>query len=78
MSILCALSLTVGLLASTAIAAGNSKFTDVPKGGSLEMAVSWAADYGITAYCEKHGAYCTYKAENGWFTLQSIQTIWTA
>lgn len=27
----------------------------------------------ITAYCEKHGAYCEYTAENGWFTVSVIQ-----
>lgn len=27
----------------------------------------------IAAYCEKHGAYCDYKAENGWFTIQIVQ-----
>jgi len=29
----------------------------------------------IAAYCEKHGAVCRYKAEEGWFTLQIVQTI---
>lgn len=27
----------------------------------------------IAAYCEKHGAFCEYQAENGWFTVQIIQ-----
>lgn len=27
----------------------------------------------ITAYCEKYGAFCEYKAENGWFTVQIVQ-----
>jgi len=29
----------------------------------------------IAAYCEKHGAVCRYKAAEGWFTLQIVQTI---
>lgn len=29
----------------------------------------------ISAYCEKHGAVCRYKAAEGWFTLQIVQTI---
>jgi len=29
----------------------------------------------IAAYCEKHGAACRYKAEEGWFTIQIVQTI---
>lgn len=36
------------------------------------------ADHGIgtrsiAAYCEKHGAFCDYKAEGGWFTILIIQ-----
>lgn len=27
----------------------------------------------IAAYCEKHGAFCDYAAENGWFTLRMVQ-----
>lgn len=27
----------------------------------------------IDAYCKKHGAFCDYKAEKGWFTIQIIQ-----
>ncbi len=27
----------------------------------------------IAAYCERHGAWCDYKAENGWFTIQLTQ-----
>lgn len=27
----------------------------------------------IAAYCEKHNAFCNYKVENGWFTMQIIQ-----
>jgi len=27
----------------------------------------------IAAYCEKHGAVCRYKAEEGWFTIQIAQ-----
>ena len=27
----------------------------------------------IAAYCEKHGAFCDYEAENGWFTLRMVQ-----
>ena len=30
----------------------------------------------IAAYCEKYNAVCTYKAENGWFSIQLTQTIW--
>ena len=30
----------------------------------------------ITAYCEKHGAECEYRAKDGWFTVQIIQNIW--
>ncbi len=29
----------------------------------------------IAAYCEKHGAVCRYKAAEGWFTIQIVQTI---
>ncbi len=29
----------------------------------------------IAAYCEKHGAVCRYKAVDGWFTIQIVQTI---
>ena len=27
----------------------------------------------VAAYCEKHGAMCGYKAEDGWFTVQLMQ-----
>ena len=27
----------------------------------------------IAAYCAKHGAYCDYRVEQGWFTLQIVQ-----
>ena len=27
----------------------------------------------IAAYCEKHGAFCDYAAEDGWFTLRMVQ-----
>ena len=27
----------------------------------------------IAAYCEKHGAFCDYAAENGWFTMRVVQ-----
>lgn len=27
----------------------------------------------IAAYCEKHNAFCNYKAEGGWFTMQLVQ-----
>ena len=27
----------------------------------------------IAAYCEKHGAFCDYTAEDGWFTMQLVQ-----
>lgn len=27
----------------------------------------------IAAYCEKHGAFCDYAAEGGWFTLRMVQ-----
>lgn len=33
--------------------------------------------HSIAAYCEKHGAVCEYSAENGWFSIQIVQTIWT-
>ena len=26
----------------------------------------------IDAYCKKHGAYCTYEAEDGWFTVDFV------
>jgi len=29
----------------------------------------------IAAYCEKHSAVCRYKAVDGWFTIQIVQTI---
>jgi len=29
----------------------------------------------IAAYCEKHGAACRYKAAEGWFSIQIVQTI---
>lgn len=31
----------------------------------------------IAAYCEKYGAICRYKAAEGWFTIQIVQTIRT-
>ena len=39
------------------------------------------ADHGIgtrsiAAYCEKFGAVCRYRAENGWFHIQIAQMIW--
>ncbi|MBQ8647972.1 MAG: GHKL domain-containing protein [Oscillospiraceae bacterium] len=27
----------------------------------------------IAAYCDKYGAYCDYRAENGWFCIQIVQ-----
>lgn len=38
-----------------------------------ESSIHGLGTRSIAAYCEKHGAYCDYKAEGGWFTIQIIQ-----
>lgn len=52
--------------------AGTVKFDEnnQPVTDSLNHGVGTRS---IAAYCKKYGAFCQYRAENGWFTLQIIQ-----
>ena len=33
--------------------------------------------HSIAAYCEKYDAICEYSAQDGWFSIQIAQTLWT-
>lgn len=51
---------------------GTVRFDDEGRPVALEKGHGFGTA-SIAAYCEKHGAFCDYAAENGWFTLRMVQ-----
>ncbi len=51
---------------------GEIRFNDDGQPVALEKNHGFGTA-SIAAYCEKHGAFCDYELENGWFVLRVVQ-----
>lgn len=53
-----------------------ANFTDTHSPKGIDSSLNLAHGLGtrsIAAYCEKHGAFCEYTVEDGWFTISIVQ-----